>query len=166
MSSHACAAVTTPDTLWVFCPNFGAAYAFCIFFGLTFLSHVLQGVYHRKAYAWVIAMSALWQTIAYAFRIVSISTPASLGNYAAWFVLILVAPLWTNAFVYVSLCRLLEEILTDRGALDGHGSNDLELYLASESFWHHGLEMWDGVCDFGYDVCILCPLLTVAVLRQ
>lgn len=47
-------------------------------------------------------MSALWQTIAYIFRIVSIKTPASLGDYAAWFVLILVSPLWTNAFVYVS----------------------------------------------------------------
>ena len=105
MSSQECAALTTPDTLWGFCPNVGAAYAFTIFFGLTFVVHVFQGIYHRKAYTWVTAMSALWQTLAYAFRVVSIYNPASLGDYAAWFVLILVAPLWTNAFVYVSLSQ-------------------------------------------------------------
>jgi hypothetical protein len=107
MRSNQCAAVTAPDTLWSFCPNVGAAYAFAIFFGLTFIAHVAQGIYYRKAYTWVIAMSALWQLIAYIFRIVSINTPANLGNYAAWFVLILVAPLWTNAFVYMVLGRMV-----------------------------------------------------------
>jgi hypothetical protein len=102
MDSRHCAAAAGPETLWSFCPNVGAAYAFAVFFGLSFLTHVFQGIYHRKAYAWVIAMSALWQTIAYIFRVISINTPTDLGNYAAWFVLILVAPLWTNAFVYVS----------------------------------------------------------------
>lgn len=102
-SAHECPGIATPGTLWGFCPNVGAASAFCIFFGLTFAVHVFQGIYYRKAYTWIISMSALWQTIAYAFRVVSIKTPASMGNYAAWFVLILVAPLWTNAFVYVSL---------------------------------------------------------------
>lgn len=33
---------------------------------------------------------AIWQTIAYIFRVLSIQNPASLGNYAGWFVLILV----------------------------------------------------------------------------
>jgi hypothetical protein len=76
---------------------------------------------------------ALWQTIAYIFRVISIADPASLGDYAAWFVLILVfyptlnlgpwrpycpptltalawhqvAPLWTNAFVYMIVGRMV-----------------------------------------------------------
>lgn len=107
MASDLCDAVTTPNTLWAFCPSTGAAYAFCIFFGLTLIAHISQGIYYKKGYTWVIAMSALWQTIAYAFRIVSIETPANLGNYAAWFVLILVAPLWTNAFVYMAMGRMV-----------------------------------------------------------
>jgi hypothetical protein len=101
MADTQCPAITAPNTIWSFCPNAGAAYAFCIFFGLTLIAHIAQGVYHRKAYTWVISMSALWQTAAYAFRIISINSPASLGDYATWFVLILVAPLWTNAFVYM-----------------------------------------------------------------
>ena len=62
--SLGCAAVNTPDTLWSFCPNIGAAYAFAVLFGLTFVVHVIQGVYYKKAYTWVIAMSAAWQMIA------------------------------------------------------------------------------------------------------
>ncbi|KAK3053003.1 hypothetical protein LTR09_006067 [Extremus antarcticus] len=53
------------------------------------MAHVAQGVYYKKVYTWVIAMSALWQTI------------------AAWFVLILVAPLWTNGFVYMVMGRMV-----------------------------------------------------------
>jgi hypothetical protein len=50
------AAVTTPDTLWNFCPSEGAAYAFIVLFGLACATHVFQGIYHRKAYTWVISM--------------------------------------------------------------------------------------------------------------
>ena len=107
MATSLCAAVTTPNSLWSFCPNVGAAYAFATFFGLTFVAHVAQGVYYRKGYTWVIAMSALWQLIAYILRIISINTPTNLADYATWFVLILVAPLWTNAFVYMALGRMV-----------------------------------------------------------
>ncbi|KAI1629071.1 RTA1 like protein-domain-containing protein [Exophiala viscosa] len=102
-----CNALTDPNTLWNFCPSLGAAYALTVFFGLAFLAHVTQGIYHRKWYTWVICMGALWQTIAYIFRILSIEQPGNLGNYAAWFVLILVAPLWTNAFVYIVVGRMV-----------------------------------------------------------
>ena len=84
-------AVTTPNTLWDFCPSSAAAYLFTILFGLTMLVHLGQGIYHRKGYCWVITMGALWQTLTYIFRILSIQNPAALSEYAAWFVLILVS---------------------------------------------------------------------------
>lgn len=52
-------------------------------------------------------MSGIWQTVAFVFRILSIQVPASETNYAIWFVLILVAPLWTNAFVYMVVGRIV-----------------------------------------------------------
>lgn len=112
MSAQQCAAITTPQTLWTFCPNVGAAYAFAVFFGLTLIAHIAQGIYHRKIYSWAIAMSALWQLLTYIFRILSIQNAANDGQYTAWFVLMLLAPLWTNAYVYVSttspfVCRKL-----------------------------------------------------------
>lgn len=71
------------------------------------LAHLYQAIRYRKGYCWVITMSALWQTLTYVFRILSIHSPASFAYYAAWFILILVAPLWTNAFVYMVMGRMV-----------------------------------------------------------
>ncbi|QKD50565.2 RTA1 like protein-domain-containing protein [Fusarium oxysporum Fo47] len=77
------------------------------FFALATFTHAVQAVRYRKPYCWTIAMSGLLQTLAYLFRILSIESPASLGPYAAWFVLILIAPIWNNAFVYMILGRMV-----------------------------------------------------------
>jgi hypothetical protein len=105
--SNTPAALTTPETMWSFCPNLGAAYAFTVFFGLTTILHLIQGIAHRKSYFWVIVASGLAQTVAYALRVLSILNPANFGFYAGWFVLILIAPLFTNAFVYMVMGRMI-----------------------------------------------------------
>ncbi|KAL8794131.1 MAG: hypothetical protein Q9195_003316 [Heterodermia aff. obscurata] len=107
-----CAALAPSDTLWSFCPSVAAAYLYAILFGLITLAHIAQAILHRKTYCWVIAMSALWQTLAYAFRIASIKAPTSVAAYSVWFVLILVAPLWTNAFVYMVFGRMVYNYTT------------------------------------------------------
>ncbi|KAJ5923251.1 hypothetical protein N7454_008496 [Penicillium verhagenii] len=103
--------------MWNFCPSIGAAYLFIVLFGLTTVGHVVQAIMHRKLYCWVIAMSGTIQTITYIFRVLSILNPASYEEYAAWFVLILVAPLWTNAFVYMIMGRMVY------GAAQAAGNN-------------------------------------------
>ncbi|KAL8949545.1 MAG: hypothetical protein Q9222_004354 [Ikaeria aurantiellina] len=57
-------------------------------------------------------MSALWQFICYVLRVLSIKYPASMGYYSGWFVLILVSPLWTNAFVYMVMGRMVFNFTT------------------------------------------------------
>lgn len=78
------------DTAWTFCPSIGAAYLFTIFFALTTCGHIAQASMYRKGYSWVIIVSALFQTINYIFRIVSIKNPNSTAPAVGWFVLILV----------------------------------------------------------------------------
>ena len=102
-----CKAVTEKDTNWNFCPSVSAAYLFAILFGLTTLAHIAQGIIHRKLYSWVIAFSGLLQTVGYVFRIASINSPSSVPDYSIWFTLILVAPLWTNAYVYMVFGRMV-----------------------------------------------------------
>ncbi|OAA59756.1 RTA-like protein [Niveomyces insectorum RCEF 264] len=102
-----CNALTTPDTMWSFCPNLGASVFFLVLFAGTTIAHVVQAIRYRKLYCWVIIMSSLWQFLTYIFRTISIQSPASFGDYAAWFVLILIAPLWTNAFSYMVFGRLV-----------------------------------------------------------
>ncbi|TGO92102.1 hypothetical protein BPOR_0010g00140 [Botrytis porri] len=108
-----CAALYTPDTKWSFCPNIGAAYLFTVLFLLTTLDHLAQAIFYRKAYCWVVVASGLAQSLAYIFRVASIKSPASFGDYAAWFVLILIAPLFTNAFTYMVMGRMIWNYITD-----------------------------------------------------
>jgi hypothetical protein len=76
-------------TVWEFCPSTPAAILFTVLFALTTFAHLLQAVFYKKTYCWVVIGSGLLQTLNYIFRIVSIKSPNSLGPYTAWFVLIL-----------------------------------------------------------------------------
>ncbi|KAF7906486.1 hypothetical protein EAF00_000765 [Botryotinia globosa] len=79
----------------------------------TCAAHLTQAILHRKAYYWVIVASALAQTLTYIFRVAIIKSPASFGDYAAWFILILIAPLFTNAFTYMVMGRMIWNYVTD-----------------------------------------------------
>ncbi|PVI00601.1 hypothetical protein DM02DRAFT_671901 [Periconia macrospinosa] len=103
-----CPALADPDrTEWSLCPSTPAAILFTVLFAFTTIVHLVQAVHYKKAYCWVIVGSALAQTITYICRITSIKNPNDLGPYAAWFVIILVAPLFTNAFVYMAMGRMI-----------------------------------------------------------
>lgn len=93
--------------MWNFCPSLDAAYTLVVLFAITTVAHFIQAVVHKKAYCWVIIMSGTTQTLAYFFRILSILSPASFSDYAAWFILILLAPLFTNAFIYMMIGRMV-----------------------------------------------------------
>ncbi|KAL4786814.1 RTA1 like protein-domain-containing protein [Aspergillus varians] len=108
-----CKALATPNTSWDFCPSLGASYLFIVLFGLTTLAHIAQAILFRKFYCWVIAMSGAFQTVSYIFRVLSILHPANDTDYILWFVLILIAPLWTNAFVYMVMGRMVWNFTDD-----------------------------------------------------
>lgn len=93
--------VSDPRSMWHFEPSLVASAIFLVLFAITTIVHVIQAFQYRLSHCWVIVMSGLWQTLTYIFRTASIQVPGSYNLYAAWFVLILVAPLWTNAFVYM-----------------------------------------------------------------
>ncbi|KAJ5703628.1 hypothetical protein N7493_011553 [Penicillium malachiteum] len=51
------------------------------------------------------------------FRVLSIQYPDNYGDYVAWFVLILIAPLLTNAFVYMVVGRMVWNFTNDARVL-------------------------------------------------
>ncbi|KAH6879318.1 RTA1 like protein-domain-containing protein [Alternaria rosae] len=109
-----CPALADPaHTEWSLCPSIPAAILFTILFALTTVAHMLQALHYKKIYCWVIVGSALAQTINYVCRIFSIQKPNDLGPYAAWFVIILIAPLFTNAFVYMVMGRMMWNYIPD-----------------------------------------------------
>ncbi|KAK3675355.1 hypothetical protein LTR78_004865 [Recurvomyces mirabilis] len=121
-----CAALTADNTNWGFCPNLPAAYLFAILFGLTLIAHIVQMIWQRKWYCWVVCLSAAMQVATYVLRILSIKSPANEGYYSEWFVLILVAPVFANAFVYMAMGRMVYNF-TIKGSVYGIRA------------WHFGL---------------------------
>ena len=81
------------NALWVYFPNFAAAVAFSILFGVLTIAHLVQAIVYRNGFCWVIIMAALWETGAYAFRALGSKNQQSSGIATVAQILVLVAPI-------------------------------------------------------------------------
>ncbi|KIW23697.1 uncharacterized protein PV07_11876 [Cladophialophora immunda] len=111
MPKIVCHAGTGPNDIWSYCPSFSAAILFTVLFGITTCAHILQAIIYRKPFAMVLIMGALWETGGYVARIYSIENQLSSGIYTAQLLLILLAPLWINAYIYMLLGRMIHFFL-------------------------------------------------------
>lgn len=102
-----CLAQDDPNQIYDFCPSFPAAVLFTVLFTGTTLYHTFQAFYYRKTFSWVVIMAGLWELGGYASRTISITRQGEAGVYSAQQLLILLAPLWVNAFIYMTLGRML-----------------------------------------------------------
>ncbi|KIW97800.1 uncharacterized protein Z519_01384 [Cladophialophora bantiana CBS 173.52] len=111
MPNIVCHAGSGPDDVWSYCPSFGAAILFTVLFGLSTCVHMVQAIVYRKPFAMVLIMGALWETGGYVARIFSIENQLSSGIYTVQLLLILLAPLWINAYIYMLLGRMIHFFL-------------------------------------------------------
>ncbi|KAK7932846.1 hypothetical protein LTR80_011637 [Exophiala xenobiotica] len=111
MVSIQCRAGTGSDDICDYCPSFAAAIIFAVLFGITSSAHVIQAFIYRKPFAAVLIMGALWEFDGYVARILSIKSELSSGVFTAQLLLILLAPLWINAYVYMLLGRMIHIFL-------------------------------------------------------
>jgi hypothetical protein len=81
------------NALWVYFPNFAAAVAFSVLFGILTIAQLYQAVSYRNGFCWVIIMAALWETGAYAFRALGSKDQQSSGIATVAQILVLVAPI-------------------------------------------------------------------------
>ncbi|KAF2744737.1 hypothetical protein M011DRAFT_520762 [Sporormia fimetaria CBS 119925] len=95
------------NALWLYFPNFAAAVAFSILFGILTIAHLGQAVMCRNGFCWVIIMAALWETGAYVFRTLGSKNQQSSGIAIVAQILVLVAPIWVNAFAYMVFARIV-----------------------------------------------------------
>ena len=103
-----------PQNQWPYCPSFAAAVLFAILYGILTSAHIVQAFHYRKRFCWVLIMGGLWETAAFIIRILSIQNQSSQGLYTPQFALILIAPLWINAFDYMLLGRMVHYFLPGR----------------------------------------------------
>ena len=113
MVSTQCLAHDDPDRIYEYCPSIAASILFTILFGGTLLAHIIQAIQYRKGFCWVVITAGTWEVAGYALRSVSITQQANSGIYTAQFLLILLAPLWINAFVYMILGMMIHFFLAN-----------------------------------------------------
>ncbi len=104
-------ALDDPKNLWNFCPNLGADVFFCVLFGVFSIIHTVQAIRYRKWYCTVVIIASYWQTATYIARALSIIHPRNTILYTMWSILILIGPLWINAFVYMVVGRMVFNFL-------------------------------------------------------
>jgi hypothetical protein len=81
------------NALWVYFPNFAAATAFAVLFGVLLVAHLGQATQHKNGFCWVIIMAAIWETGAYAFRALGSKDQQSAGIATVAQILVLAAPI-------------------------------------------------------------------------
>lgn len=99
--------LTSIDAQFDYCANPDAALAFTIFFGLSFCAHVLQAFTFRKPFCWVVIMAVLWQFGGFISRVFASKNQTVASSGAVANLLVMLAPLWLNAFVYMVFGRVV-----------------------------------------------------------
>ncbi|KAM0503202.1 hypothetical protein ACHAP8_003244 [Fusarium lateritium] len=92
---------------YFFDPSFAANLAFCVLFGLTTTTHLVQAILFKKRFCWVAIMGAAWETIAFAFKTIGSRDQQNIAYLTLGQILFLLAPLWINAFVYMGVARMV-----------------------------------------------------------
>ncbi|KAJ7661730.1 RTA1 like protein-domain-containing protein [Mycena rosella] len=109
-----CLDPTDPSYNFLYCPSFPAAVLFSALFGLTTIAHVAQAIHYRKKFCWVVIMAGIWETSGLTLRVFSVlnTTSAAFGTPSQ--ILILLAPIWINAFLYVLMSRFVYFFVPDK----------------------------------------------------
>jgi hypothetical protein len=101
-----------------------------VVFGIATIFHIYQAIVHRKWYCLVVIIGGLLEFLAMVARALSIQHPTSYVLYAIWFVLVLVSPLWINAFVYMIMGRMIYNFIPT-GKIWGVPARRLGVYFVT-----------------------------------
>ncbi|PYH91577.1 hypothetical protein BO71DRAFT_401275 [Aspergillus ellipticus CBS 707.79] len=102
------------DVILLYVPSLAAAVLFCVLYGLTLISHGVQAYIFKKRYTWVVMMGATWELLAFIFRALLTQQQNNSGYDTSYTILFLLAPLWINAFLYMTLGRLIYFFIPDQ----------------------------------------------------
>ncbi|DAA73431.1 TPA_exp: putative RTA1 domain protein [Trichophyton benhamiae CBS 112371] len=106
--------INNDDVTWQYCPTFVPAVLFAVLFFLTTGSHIIQAFTFKKTFSWVIIVGGAWEAIAYGLRAAGAKNIYQKGFGLPHHILIALAPLWINAYVYMVLGRMVHFFLPDK----------------------------------------------------
>ncbi|KAF4422167.1 hypothetical protein F53441_14311 [Fusarium austroafricanum] len=97
----------TCNANWNYYPSFAAAVVFVLLFAVLTGVHIFQAARYKKTWCWVIIMAGIWETMAFTFRAISTKHQQSTGVLLTFNIFILLAPIWVNAYAYMTLGRMV-----------------------------------------------------------
>lgn len=86
-------------------PQFAPAVATAVIYGLLTTVHLILAIAFKTRYAWVVIMAGIWETTAFILHALGVHDQQNAAFADGWDILFLLAPLWINAFAYMSLAR-------------------------------------------------------------
>lgn len=95
-------------------PSYSAAVAVAVIFGILTIAHLVEAIIFKKRYAWVLIMGAIWETLAFITGALGAHDQQNVGYATAHTLLFLLAPLWVNAFIYMTFSRMVHYFLPDK----------------------------------------------------
>ncbi|KAK2798714.1 hypothetical protein FQN50_008752 [Emmonsiellopsis sp. PD_5] len=97
----------TCNAYYNYYPSFGAAIAASALFGVLLLAHSIQAIVYKAGFCWVMIMGVGWEFGSYVSRVFGTRNQRSVGLITVSQILVLLAPLWVNAFIYMVLGRMI-----------------------------------------------------------
>jgi hypothetical protein len=89
-------------------PSFAAAVVFSVFFGITTFMHIYQAINYKKLrLCWPLIMGVAWEFAGFAIRTAGSKHQQTFAFAFVSTVLVLLAPMWVNAFLYMVLGRMI-----------------------------------------------------------
>lgn len=96
-----------PQNQWIFCPSIPGAIIGLSLYSIVTLAHFSQAIMYRKRFCWVICMATSWETASFVFRVLGAKNPRNELYNTLSNILVILAPLWINAFAYMVMGRLV-----------------------------------------------------------
>ena len=99
-------------------PSFAAAIVFAVFFGITTFANFGQASYYKKMkLCWPLLMGALWEFASFSLRAVGAKHQESEAIATVSQILVLLAPMWINAFLYMVMGRMIYFFVPEKKVL-------------------------------------------------
>ncbi|KAF2177081.1 RTA1-domain-containing protein [Zopfia rhizophila CBS 207.26] len=114
---------------WAFSPSFEAAILFSVLFAILLLAHVFQAFWYKKRFTWVLIMGVTWEFASFITRALGSRKQQNQSFAVVSQLLLLLAPLWTNAFAYMTLGRLIHFFHPSKRILRVKGSSITKYFV-------------------------------------
>ncbi|OCK80373.1 RTA1-domain-containing protein [Lepidopterella palustris CBS 459.81] len=95
------------NAYYAFNPSFAVAFAFMVLFGTVTVVQIVQAIRFKKSFCWVIIMGCLWELTSFVARTFGAHNQQSIVLALISQLFLLLAPLWINAYVYMTAGRLI-----------------------------------------------------------